>query len=168
MCSLYSELLDQVAKKTGISIAPCYVAGRLSDPRFIIPLLAHLQALQAYSWHTGIDMRALRKILFDKGMTVEDFENEVAKTVSQELVQQAVFIAGYSPEFEQKAEYKATKLGKTMRIVSFPLSHFVALEQEAGVTKKELQAFFEMNKAKYSEPEKRSADCMGIYASKVW
>lgn len=154
---IYSELLDQIAKKTGISIAPCYVAARMSDPRFIIPVLAHLQALQAYSWHTGIDMRALRKILFDKGMTIEDFENEVAKTLSQELIQQAVFIAGYSPEFEQMAEYKATKLGKTMSLVSFPLSHFVALEQEAGATKKELQAFFDLHKAKYSEPEKRSA-----------
>lgn len=154
---IYSELLDQIAKKTGISIAPCYVASRMSDPRFIIPILAHLQALQAYSWHTGIDMRALRKILFDKGMTIEDFENEVARTLSQELVQQAVFIAGYSPEFEHHVEYQAREVGKTITLVRFPLSYFIALEQEAGVTKKELQTFFDLNKANYSEPEKRSA-----------
>lgn len=154
---IYSQLFDQASKKAGISIAPCYVASRISDPRFIIPILAHLQALQAYSWHTGVDVRALRKILFNKGMTLEDFENEAAKTLSQEIIQQVVFIGGYSPAFEQRVEYKATSLGKTISLVSFPLTHFVAQEQETGATKKDLQTFFDSNKANYSEPEKRSA-----------
>lgn len=154
---IYAELLDQAAIKAGIRMSECSAASRMADPRFIIPVLARLQALQAYSWHTGIDMRALRKILFDKGMSLADFEHEIVKMLRQEIIQQMVFVAGYSPLFERESEYKKNRLGKSFQVITLPLTQFVAREQADGVTNKELQLFFDMHKTNYSEPEKRSA-----------
>ncbi len=154
---MYAELLDQAAKRAGVSVSGCAIESALADPRFIIPILAQLHALPAYSWHTGIDMRMLRKVLFEKGMTIADFYNEVAKALSQDLIQQMVFVAGYAPSFELRSEYKSSMLGKSFRVLTLPLSNFVAAEQAAGASKQALQAFFDLHRKNYSEPEKRSA-----------
>lgn len=154
---VYAELLDQTAQKARVSASGCSIESALADPRFIIPILAQLHALPAYSWQTGIDMRMLRKILSEKGMTIADFDNEVAKALSQDLIQQMVFIAGYAPSFELRSEYKNSMLGKSFRVLTLPLSNFVAAEQAAGASKPALQTFFDLHKKNYSEPEKRSA-----------
>jgi len=154
---IYTELLSQAAARAGMSVSPCFAASRMSDPRFIIPILARLQALQAYSWHTGIDMRALRTLLFDKGMSMADFEREIAITLNQEFIQQMIFIAGYAPAFEVENLYKQQHQNRSFQLLTLPLTGFVAQEQAAGVTKQALQAFFAQHKKSYSEPEKRSA-----------
>src|SRR4029078_12917165 len=99
------------------------------------------------------DLRMLRTLLFDKGMSFGDFEREIAKTLNEELIQQMIYVAGYSPAFALESEYTHS-LSKSFQVVSLPLSGFIAQEQS---DKQALQAFFAQHKKEYSEPEKRSA-----------
>lgn len=153
---LYRTLLDQAAIQAGISVSPCYSIKRISDLQFILPILIEMNALEAFHFRAGIDMRSLRKSLHDKGLTLQDFQEEVSKTIGRELIQQAVFIAGYSPKFEQTNSYKNKYLGKTFTVVTFPLAKYITLEKESGSTKKELQEFFDLHARNYTQPEKRS------------
>lgn len=155
---IYRALLDQAAQQAGITVSECYSAKRMSDLRFMLPLLLEVNALDAFTLSGGIDMRALRASLQSKGLTIQDFQELMGKAIARELLQQAAFVAGYSPKFEQRNNYKNTYLGKTFTLLTFPLIPYKEqAKNELTNNKKAIQDFFAVHAKQYTRPEKRSA-----------
>lgn len=155
---IYRSLLDQAAQQAGITVSACYSTKRMSDLRSMLPLLLEVNALDAFTLGGGISMRALRVSLQSKGLTVQDFQEMISKSIARDLMQQAAFVAGYSPKFEQKNRYKNTHLGKTFTLLTFPLAPYKEqVKAELANNKKEIQDFFATHTKQYTHPEKRSA-----------
>lgn len=107
----------------------------------------------------AVDPRLLRAQLMKVGMSMAEFEVQVARDIASGMVESLVKQSAYVPDFMMKDYYRGNFLGKKFSIVPFKLSDFVAKQSTKQVSQEALQAFFADQNARYKRyqtPEKRT------------
>lgn len=154
-------ILNQVADSIGIRIDREFLAEKLYEqvPPYMIT-------------QTGIDQKALHKLLARQGLGIRDFERKVERGIAQHIVTDMVSVGYYVPLFELKSLYLARYVDKKLSYLALSLDRYLKEESQKEVKKPELMAFYETKKAEYAVPEKRTgtmwvmdADKFGIHLS---
>jgi parvulin-like peptidyl-prolyl isomerase len=157
---LQEELLNQAAKKIGIQVGPEYISEKLSNPLFVQQELGGLIPAGVMDQYGGINMQILKNYLNRMGLSVSDFEDNVAQAVTRNMMGQLIKLGAYTPEFAIKDYYNVKNIRKKFEILVIPLSALIAQEKSHKVSEDELKDFFNRESAqnqRYWIPEKRSA-----------
>ncbi len=84
---MYDALIDQVAQKAHVHLAPSYAVTKLNNPSFVVRELADIIPLSVLNNQTGrIDERALRNYLARYNQTLNDFEVALEQKIRRSLV----------------------------------------------------------------------------------
>jgi len=136
------RMMEAEAKRLGITVSESEVADRIQAmvPGVVV--------------NGKVDMTAYSSQIaaLGNGMTVEQFEDQIRKSLLSEKIQDLVTSSvSVSPE-EVRAEF----LRKNEKIkLDYALIHPDSLESQVQVADSDLTAYYEKNKVKYQVPEQR-------------
>jgi hypothetical protein len=153
---IHHELVNQVADKMNIHLAPEYLEERLGNPQFVFEKIGHLLPSYVFDQKHGINAHALMEFLKTPQMrgVEKNLEIELRRQFAL-LVLQSSF---YVPNFMIKASYKEAQLAKRFSVQTFSFDSFLKKAETEGVSDQELKSFYDQeNKAtqRYWIPEKR-------------
>lgn len=149
------KVLDDVANKLKLRVAPNYIVQKLQDPTFVMQELGPIGAL--INAEGGLNMPALTQYLRKQGLTVEEFENAIEDKLRRETVLGIARTAAYVPNFLVRQRFIQEFAPKKYEILRFSRDSYVTKEP---VTQERLKAFFDIQNKKYKKyivPEKRTA-----------
>ena len=165
-----NTLIDEVADKMGLYLAPEYLEARLGDPQFIFNKIGHRLPHYVFDQKYGINAEALMQVL--KTPQMRGVEHNLADDLRRNFTLTMAKSAFYLPQFMVQATYREAHTAKKFSVQTFSLSNFLQKEKSKGVTDEQLKIFFDKQNKKsqrYSIAEKRSgntwvftADAYGI------
>lgn len=154
---IQEALLDQSARKLGVSIDAQYAKQKLSNPLFIQQSLSDLIPFGVMDRSGNINMAMLKQHLNKSGMSWDDFQEKVVTTLQRQLLMQIVAHASYVPDFVLKEHYIQEYLPKKFSILTLSFANALKEAKSKPVSESELKAFFNQQAAdRYMVPAKRS------------
>jgi len=162
---IQEALLDQEAKKLGVSISSNYVADKLANPLFVREALSDLIPFGALDRSGNINMQALNQYFSHLGLSMADFDAKVVETLQRQLLMQIVAHASYTPEFVLKERFAALYVPKKFSILTLSFADVLKDVKAQPISATELQAFFDQQNQishRYTVPAKRTGVAWSI------
>lgn len=160
-------LIDEVADKMGLYLAPEYLEARLGDPQFIFSKIGHRLPHYVFDQKYGINAEALMQVL--KTPHMRGVEEKLANDLRRNFAILMAKSTFYLPQFMIQAAYREAHTAKKFSVQTFSFSSVLQKEKSKGVTDAQLETFYKKNNQQYVIPEKRSgqmwtftADTYGI------
>ncbi len=155
------ELINQFADKAGVYVGSDYIAMRMSDPAFVQETLG-LPA-QLFDPMGNLNQGMLTKYLKNYGLTVEMFERQIERALTEKLIMDVVMSSLYVPSFDSNQQLASEFTKKNFTVLRIPLEPFLAAENKVKLSDEQIKNFYdEQNQQtkRYMVPQKRSG--------KVW
>jgi len=156
---IQQALLNQEADKLSIHLDADFVASKMGDPQFVMKEFGALVPQHAIDPRMGINEQVLKQHLARLGLTIEDFEGMIEKSIQRNLVADLASGAAYVAAFEIKQRYMADYLARKFDVLRFDFNSFLNQAKKEDVTKEQLKAFYDQENRvakRYWVPEKRS------------
>lgn len=156
---MVESLLNSVADKISVKIAPEFVLQKLQDPEFVVRNFRDIIPLQSITQQGGINMPFLRSYLQRQGLSLGDFEASIERSLRRKLVGDLIKSSVYISEQEIK-NFIIQRYGeRSYYVVKLSLDDAINDLKKGVLDRQGLEAFFkERNKIekKYWIPERRN------------
>jgi hypothetical protein len=157
---IVDALLNEVAGGLGIETSEQMVAKKIQDPMFVLQELRDVVPFSVLDQSGRISIPMLRYYLQINGVTLQDFEQSLAKSIDRSLTRQLIGLGGYVSHAELKRAFEKNYLPREYGILTISLDTYLKKVTGQPYTTEQITAFFdEQNKyiKRYWTPEKRSA-----------
>jgi len=149
-------LLDQVARDLNITMDEQYIAGKVTDPYFLVGELPEFVPPYVLASMGEMSKSSIERILRREGVRIADFEQYLEKSLARKVVRDLVDVAVYVPAFAAKQVYLQQFAAKTYEVVTIPFEKVVDKERSKEISDAEMKKWYEKNRKNYTIPEHRS------------
>lgn len=153
------QLMAQAMKKAHINVDTKFIAYKLHDVNFVTRYCSDIFPAHFINSSGILDSKALRGYLQQRGITVEQFQQQVQEKVNGWLFNHLVQTCVYTPDYISEYGYMQKNGQKSYSFVNFDHTHFLKIARKNAISSEELAQFFEQeNKQnhRYFVPEKRT------------
>ncbi len=153
-------VLDQVAKKMGMSVSEEFIIDKLQNPSFMIANLIDEVPVFVFDPISGrINQEKLNQYLRYTGKTMLEFEENIENIFKRVVVNHLAELSSYILPEEVVAYYNENYTAKKFEVLTFSLDTFKKSLAKEAISSQELQNYFEQQnqrQKRYFLPEKRT------------
>lgn len=149
-------LLDGFVSPFGFSFTDAYIKTRLADRYYMMQELSDFFPAYMVLSQPVITSQMVAQQLRSKGVTTQDFEVFVERSMARNVMRNMCAGAGYVPSFVVKNRFVHDYCAKQYTVLVFSFDRFLAEEKKRLVIDAEVTAFYNTYKERYRVPAKRS------------
>jgi len=156
------QIVDEMVQQRAIAYEFEHLGLKVSDEE----VLVGLQSVNPQYFKDGvlISKDEYEQRLAAQGMTLQDGVDDMRRTLMLVKVKNIVYASILVPDKEVLDEYRRTKERATIEYLAFAPAKF---ESDVKPTDQEIHAMFEMHRAEYLTPEKRSFQVLIVDQAKL-
>lgn len=156
------KLLQSTADKLGMEVSSKYIMNKLGDQQFVMQALSGIVPQEAFYGKNGINMEAVMHYIKRKGISDEEFEEIVSRTVKNTVLSELIASTSYVSDAQLREAYIKQNISKKYGIATVTLETYInaAKKEKPSIATDELEVFYAKHSADYIVPETRNA--------KVW